>query len=64
VKTELQKAEMATTRRSLLLEMVAIGDGTHLDLTVVWEAVKVRVTASTESRHTVVIQKMDSPESL
>jgi len=55
---------MATTRRSLLLEMVAIGDGTHLDLTVVWEAVKVRVTASTESRHTVVIQKMDSPESL
>ena len=35
---------------------------THLDL--VWDVVKVRETASTESRHTVVIQKLDNPESL
>lgn len=51
-------------RSPFLLELVAIDDGADLDLKVVWEVLKVRVTASTESRHTVVIQKLDNPESL
>lgn len=51
-------------RSPFLLELVAIDDGTDLDLKVVWEVLKVRVIASTESSHTVVIQKLDNPESL
>lgn len=44
--------------------MVATDDGAYLVLDLVWEVVEVRVTASTESRHTVVIQKLHNPESI
>lgn len=49
-------------RSSFLLEMVVIDDGADLGLKVVWEVVKVRVTARTGSRHAGVIQKLDNPE--
>lgn len=49
-------------RSAFLVEMLSIDDNAYLDL--VWEVVKARVTASTESRHAVVIQKLNNPESL